>query len=399
MADYQPNETGALDDVRVVDMSRLAAGNMLTHMLADFGAEVIKIERPGVGDDLRRFGKAEVWWKEYARSKKSLSLNIGSDQGKELLLALIDTADVLVENFVPGTLEKWGLGPDVLMVRRPELIFVRVSGWGQTGPYANKPGFGTLIEGLSGLAAMTGFPDRPPLLPPLALADMVAGTVGFGAVTSALYARLNGKAAGQVIDLSLFEPLFSVLGPWVSNYAATGNVPQREGNRSEVASPRNVYITSDDRYLALSASMQSMWEKLAACIGYAELIDDPRYATNLDRVKHADGLDAIIGDFIAEKTLDENLAFFESAGVTVGPICDPSELIDHEYIRGRGVIEDYPDADLGTVPLHTPFPRFSETPGTVRAPAPEIGQHNDEFIAELGLSDKGEDWLRQAGVV
>ena len=399
MANYQPDAIGALEGVRVVDLTRLAAGNMLTHMLADFGAEVIKIERPGVGDDLRRFGKAQVWWKEYARSKKSLSLNIKADEGKELLLKLVETSDVLVENFVPGTLEKWGLGPDVLMARRPELIVVRLSGWGQTGPYSHKPGFGTLIEALSGFAAMTGFPDRPPLLPPLALADMVAGTAGFGAVTTALYARQTGKASGQVIDLSLFEPLFSVLGPWVANYAATGKIPLREGNRSEVAAPRNVYTTSDDRYLALSASMQSMWEKVATSIGRPELIDDPRYLTNLDRVKHADDLDKIIGGFIAKRTLDDNLAFFDKAGVTVGPICDPSQLIDHEYIRGRGVIEDYPDTDLGSVPLHTPFPRLSETPGTVRAPAPEIGQHNDEFIAEFEVTDRGEDWLKKAGVL
>ncbi|MBY6160353.1 CoA transferase [Mameliella alba] len=398
MAEYQPNETGPLDGVRVVDLTRLAAGNMLTHMLADFGAEVIKIERPGKGDDLRHFGNAQVWWKEYARSKKSVTLNLKSDEGKELLLKLIDTADVLVENFVPGTLERWGLGPDDLLARRPELIMVRLSGWGQTGPYAQKPGFGSLIEGLSGFAAMTGFPDRPPLLPPLALADMIAGITGFGAVSTALYARLDGKSKGQVIDLSLFEPLFSVLGPWLANYVATGTVPQREGNRSEVAAPRNVYTTSDGRFLALSASMQSMWEKLAISIGHGALIEDPRYLTNSDRVRHADELDEVIGGFIAARTLDENIAFFTEEGITVGPIGDPEQLLNHEYIRGRGVVEDYPDADLGQVPLHAPFPRLSATPGSVRAPAPEVGQHNDEFMQELGLVDRGAEWLKNAGV-
>ena len=175
-------------------------------------------------------------------------------------------------------------------------------------------------------------------------------------------------------------------------------MPLREGNRSEVAAPRNIYITADDKYLALSASMQSMWEKLATAIGRAELIDDPRYLTNVDRVKHADDLDKIVGDFIAARTLDENMAFFEEARITIGPIADPSELIHHDYIRGRGVIEDYPDEDLGTIPLHTPFPRLSETPGTIRAPAPRLGEHNEEMLSLLGLSDTDAEWLEKAGI-
>ena len=211
---FTPDKTGPLDGVRVVDLTRLAAGNMLSHMLADFGAEVIKIERPGVGDDLRRFGNGGVWWKVYARSKKSMTLNLKSDQGKDLLKQLVAKADVLIENFVPGTLEDWGLGPDILWQHQPGLIVVRISGWGQTGPFANRPGFGTLIEALSGFADMTGFPDKPPLLPPLALADMVAGLAGYGGVVTALLARAQGASKGQVIDLSLFEPLHGILGPW-----------------------------------------------------------------------------------------------------------------------------------------------------------------------------------------
>ena len=397
LAKFKPDEKGPLDGVRVVDLTRLAAGNMLTHMLADFGAEVFKVERPGVGDDLRRFGQAETWWKEYARSKKSVTIDLKTDEGKDLLLRALDVSDVLVENFVPGTLENWGLAPDVLLARHPDLIIVRLSGWGQTGPYSHKPGFGSLIEGLSGLAAMTGFEDRPPLLPPLALADMNAGLAGYGAVCAALYARNTEKARGQVIDLSLFEPLFSVLGPWVSQYAATGTVPARMGNRSEVAAPRNVYLTADERYLVLSASMQSMWEKLATSIGREELIADPRYRTNTDRVANSDVLDGIVADFIRQRTLAENLEHFEAAGVTVGPICDPSELIDHEYLRGHEVIEDYPDEDMGTVPLHKPFPRFSETPGVVRSAAPRLGEHNDDLLKLLELADADADWLRRTG--
>ncbi len=396
---YRPEMIGPLHGVRIVDMTRLAAGNMLTHLLADFGAEVIKVERPGVGDDLRRFGDEGVWWKEYCRSKKSFTLNFRSEEGAELLDQLLAKSDVLVENFVPGTLEKWGMGPDVLLEKCPDLIIVRVSGWGQTGPYKNKPGFGTLIEGMSGLAAMTGFEDTPPLLPPLALADMVAGTAGFGAVSTALLAREKGQARGQVIDLSLFEPLFSVIGPWVAHYKTTGKVPVREGNRTKVAAPRNVYVCADGKHLALSASMQSMWEKVAKAIGRPELIEDERFLTPHARIQNNDELDVIVADFIAERSLEENLAHFEAAAVTVGPICDPSDLIDHEFIRGRGVVEDYPDEDHGTIPLHGIYPRFSETPGAVRTPAPKLGEHTDEILSLLGYAEEDCGKLRDAGIV
>lgn len=397
--EYEPGAIGPLHGVRVVDMTRLAAGNMLTHLLADFGAEVIKVERPSVGDDLRRFGDEGVWWKEYARSKKSFTLNFRSDEGAKLLDELLGKSDVLVENFVPGTLEKWGMGPDVLLEKHPDLIIVRVSGWGQTGPYRNKPGFGTLIEGMTGLAAMTGFKDSPPLLPPLALADMVAGTAGFGAVSTALLAREKGQARGQVIDLSLFEPLFSVIGPWVAHYKTTGTVPQREGNMTSVAAPRNVYLCSDGKYLALSASMQSMWEKVARAIGQPELIEDERFLTPHSRIEHKEELDVFIADYITSRTLAENLEHFEAAGVTVGPICDPSDLIDHEYIRGRGIIGDYPDEDHGTIPLHGIYPRLSQTPGAVRAPAPKLGEHTDEILELLGRSGDDRTKLREGGIV
>ena len=396
---YQPDASGPLHDVRVVDMTPLAAGNMLTHMLADFGAEVIKIERPGVGDALRRFGKSDVWWKEFARSKKSFTLNFRSEDGEKLLLDLIAKSDMLVENFVPGTLEKWGLGPDRLWEINPNLIIVRISGWGQTGPYREKPGFGSLIEGLSGFSAMTGFPDRPPLLPPLALADMVAGLTGFGAAVVALLARTKGEAKGQVVDLSLFEPLFSALGPWVATYKVAGTVPQRQGNRTEVAAPRNVYVCSDGKHLAMSGSMQSMWEKLAESIGRPELIEDERFLTNTDRVQNNDILDPIIAEFIGARILAENMVLFDAAGVTAGPIADPSDLIDHEYIRGRGVIEDFPDELHGTLPLHSVFPRLSETPGTIRTPAPALGQHTEEILNLLGRNAGEQGRLRDTGAV
>ncbi len=386
---YTPDAKGPLNGLRVVDMTRLAAGNMMTHMLADFGAEVIKIERPGVGDDLRRFGDAESWWKVYARSKRSLSLDFRADEGREILERLIATADILCENFVPGTLEKWGLAPKDLWKINETLIIVRVSGWGQTGPYKNKPGFGSLIEGMSGFAAMTGWPDKPPLLPPLALADMVAGLAGFGGVLSAVIARTSGAAKGQVVDLSLFEPLFGILGPWAASFEATGKVPQRTGNSSDVAAPRNIYPTKDGGYIAMSASMQSMWEKLAVAIGRPELREDPKYKTSAARITNSAELDEIVGDAMRQRTLEENLEYYETMGVTVGPICDISELIDHPYIRSREVLQDFDYPGMDRLPMHQTFPRLSATPGTVRAPAPAIGQDNAAILAELGY-DKAE---------
>lgn len=395
---YEPDAEGPLTGLRIVDMTRLAAGNMLTHMLADFGAEVIKIERPGKGDDLRRFGDKEAWWKVYARSKKSFALDFRDPDGHNILVDLLATADVLVENFLPGTLEKWELGPDDLWKANDKLIIARVSGWGQTGPYRNKPGFGSLIEGMSGFAAMTGWPEKPPLLPPLALADMVAGLAGFGGVLAAVIARKDGRAKGQVIDLSLFEPMFAILGPTAALYQATGRIPPRSGNRSEVAAPRNLYPTKDGRHIAMSASMQSMWEKLAEAIGQPELIDDPRFKTPRARIENAAELDEIIATDFASRTLNENLEYFEGRGVTVGPICDASDLIDHPFMRGREVLRDYDDADLGSIPMHTAFPRLSETPGCVRTPAPRLGEHNEALLAELGYDQAATAALRVKGV-
>lgn len=396
---YTPEAQGPLHGLRVVDMTRLAAGNMMTHMLADFGAEVIKIERPGKGDDLRRFGEAEAWWKVYARSKKSLSLNIRSPEGRGILLKLLESADILTENFVPGTLEKWDLGPETLWQHNENLIIARVSGWGQTGPYAHKPGFGSLIEGMSGFAAMTGWPDKPPLLPPLALADMIAGITGFGGVLAAVIARSKGDAKGQVIDLSLFEPLFGILGPWAAVYEATGKTPARKGNSSDVAAPRNLYPTKDGKHIAMSASMQSMWEKLAVAIGRADLLEDPKYKTSRARIENSEELDRIIAEAMKARTLEENLAYYEAQGVTVGPICDIADLIDHPYIRGRGVLQDFDHPEMERLPMHQVFPRLSDTPGSIRRAAPELGQDNAELLAEFGVKPAELQRLSQEGVI
>ena len=321
-----------------------------------------------------------------------------AEEGRDILLKLIATADILCENFVPGTLEKWGLGPSELWSINENLIIVRVSGWGQTGPYKQKPGFGSLIEGMSGLAAMTGWEDKPPLLPPLALADMVAGLAGFGGVLSAVVARQTGQAKGEVIDLSLFEPLFGILGPWAAAYEATGKVPRRMGNSSDVAAPRNLYPTKDGKHVAMSASMQSMWEKLADAIERPELKSDPRFETSIARIENQADLDHIIAGVMKTRTLDENLKCFESRGVTVGPICDIADLIDHPYVRGREVLQDFEYDGMARLPMHQAFPRLSETPGTVRAPAPTLGQDNADILDELGYDAHHQGALSKKGI-
>ena len=398
--DFQPDAPAALGDIRVLDLSRLVAGNAVTHAMADHGAEVIKIERPGAGDDLRNWKTQGVslHWKVYCRNKKSVSLDLRTDRGRAILLDLAATAQVLVENFKPGTLEKWGIGPAELHARNPGLVIVRVSGWGQDGMWSGKPGFGSLVEAMSGFAAMNGYGDRPPVLPPLALADNIAGLAGAFATMVAIRVVEKG-GQGQVIDLPLFDPIYSILGPVAAQARMTGQNPERTGSRSTQTAPRGVYQTSDGRYVALSGSMQAMAERFFHAIGRADLIDDPRFLTNSDRVANNDQLDPIVADFMAERTQDELLAMFEAADVTVGPVADIDQLLDHPYINDRAVILDLPDPETGRLPMHNVVPRLSETPGAIRTPAPDIGQHNAEILGALGLSADELARLGQEGVI
>ena len=296
---FDPEHVGPLADVRVLDMSRLVAGNMMSAYLADFGADVIKVEREGSGDDLRNWREAgwDIYWKVYGRNKRSLVLDLKSVDGLDTFKSLVATAQVLIENFVPGGLEKMGLSPEVLLAINPALVVVRVSGWGQTGPYSHKPGFGTLVEAMSGFAHLNGFADKPPALPPLALADMIAGIYGAAGVLTALrVAEKDGR--GQVIDLSLFEPIFSVIASEAAKHQLTGLATMRAGNQSTHTAPRNVYVCSDQRFVALSGSMQSMAMKIFDTIERPELKHDDRFNTNDARVKNRDELDRLIGDFI-----------------------------------------------------------------------------------------------------
>ena len=390
-----------LENFRILDLSRLAAGNMVSHMFADFGADVIKVEKPGKGDDLRNWQVNDVahWWAVYSRNKRSIALNLKEEEGLKLLKELVKSADVFIENFVPGTLEKWGVGPDKLLELNKNLIILRISGWGQTGIYKDAPGFGSLVEGMSGFASMTGEENQKPLLPPLALADMVAGLTGFGAILMAVIASKKNQVGGQVIDLSLFEPLFSILGPWAASYKISGKIPPRIGNRSNVAAPRGIYKTKDNKFVSLSASMQSMWEKLAITIGAQELINDPKFLTNSNRLSNQDDLDYVISNFIKKFDRDPLLKLFSEKGITVGPVLDISEIIEHPYVLDRKILIEHYNNNYGNILMHQAFPRLSKTPGKVKSSAPSIGENTNDILKEIGLTKSQIEKLRDNKII
>jgi crotonobetainyl-CoA:carnitine CoA-transferase CaiB-like acyl-CoA transferase len=397
---FDPTAPAPLDGIRVVDLSRLVAGNMVSLQLADQGAEVIKIEDPKVGDPLRawRVKGLSLHWKVYARNKKSLAINLRPQAGRDALLDLLATSQVLVENYRPGTLEQMGLGPDVLHARNPSLIIVRITGFGQDGPYRDRPGFGTLVEAMSGFAAKNGFDDRPPVLPPLALADMVSGLYGAYAVMVALRVVERG-GRGQIIDLPLLEPMISVLGPDAATYRVSGEKPQRTGSRSLTTSPRNVYSTSDGRFIAISASIQAMAERLFRAIGRPDVIDDPRFRTNTERVRNIDACDGIVAAWIAERTLADNMAVFEAAEVTATPIYEIDQLLDDPHVQARGVIVEAPDDEAGSVLMHNIIPRLSDTPGRLRSAAPSLGQHTRSVLQSIGYDSARLAVLAAEGVI
>lgn len=386
---FAPEAEGPLSGIKVIDLSRLVAGNMLSLQLGDFGAEVIKVEPPA-GDPLRAWQEqgTSYFWKVYGRNKRSIVLDLRQPAAMAALWTLIETADVLIENYRPGTLEKMGLGPDKLHARNENLILVRVSGYGQTGPYAHLPGFGTIVEAMSGYAYRTGHPDREPILPPLALADMLAGIYGASATTTALLAREQGKTNGQVIDLSLLEPIFSVLGPEAAIYRHTGTVKERIGSASNTSCPRNVYVCRDGKYLALSGSTQSVAGRIFRIIGREDMVDDPRFATNSARIQHRELVDAAIGGWFAAHDSVDALQIMRDAGATVGPVYSIADAANDPHFFQREVIIDVEDAEFGVMPMHNIIPRLSETPGRFFRPAPALGADGEAILAGAGLADE-----------
>ncbi|MCZ4093373.1 CaiB/BaiF CoA transferase family protein [Sinorhizobium psoraleae] len=391
----------ALTGVKVLDLSRLVAGNMATLQLADFGADVIKVEQPKVGDPLRQWrkGNLDLWWREYGRNKRSLALNIKTQRGQELLLSLVGRADILVENFVPGKLEDLGLPHSRFLIENSRLVILSISAWGQDGPYRNRPGFGTLVEAMSGFASMLGFADRPPTLPPIPMADMITGIYGAFAALAALRHR-DETGEGQVIDLSLLEAIYSVLGPVAAEYESTGRYPKRNGNRSPNSSPRNTYPTLDRKWIALSASTPKTAEKLFQLTGLGYLLGDERFATNEARVRNGDETDRIVADALGKFTLDELMRRFEQAGVAGAPVYEISDFVTDPHVKARGILAEFDDPELGTYRMHAPLPRMSATPGRIRTQGPRLGEHSAAILEEsLGLTRQEILSLAKEGVI
>ena len=389
---------GPLVGLKVLDLSIIVAGGTTSSLLADFGAEVVKVERPGEGDPLRNWGPfangVSLWWKVHSRNKKSITLNLGTPEGQGLLKRLAAQADLLIEGFRPGAMERWGLGPDDLQKVNPKLIMLRYSGFGQTGPYKDRPGFGTIAECMSGYVGMTGFPDTPPNLPPVPLADEIAGVFGAMAGMMALYHRdatANADANGQVVDVRLFEPLFRLCIPHVTMFDMLGINRERVGNDFPDAAPRSLYKTSDGSWLGLSATSQSTFESLARAMGMPDLISRPEFKDNAARLENRDTLNDELQGWLGQRDLNETMDLLIPAGGVVGPVYDAAQIMNDPHYLAREDIIDIDDPELGRTKMLGVVPKFSETPGSVEHAGPTVGEHNRHIYGSwLGL---GEDDL------
>ncbi|MFC7306433.1 CaiB/BaiF CoA transferase family protein [Streptomyces monticola] len=395
-----PATPAALGGLRVLDLATLFAGPLAATMLGDFGAEVIKVEHPRRPDPSRGHGPSKdgvgLWWKLLGRNKRTLTLDLSTEGGRATLLRLAATADVVIENFRPGTLEKWNLGWDELHAANQRLILARVTGFGQFGPYAHRPGFGTLAEAMSGFAAITGEPEGPPTLPPFGLADSIAGLATAYAIMTAVTARAT-TGQGQVVDMAIIEPILTVLGPQPLWYDQLGYVQPRTGNRSTNNAPRNTYRTADGKWVAVSTSAQSIAERVMHLVGRPELIAEPWFATGAERAAHADELDEAVGDWIGRHTRDEVTAAFEKAEAAVAPIHDVREVMADPQYAALDTITEVPDPELGPLRMQNILFRLSATPGAIRWAGRPHGADTDAVLTELGLAEQDIAALRKAG--
>jgi len=399
------NGRGPLAGLRILDISTVIAGPVAATYLADLGAEVLKVELPRAGDPLREMPPHKdgvpLWWKVTNRNKRGITLDLRKAKGKVLFERLLPQFDVLVENFRPGTLDRWGLDRDRLLDIKPELVILRMSGFGQTGPYRDKPGFARVFEALSGFAYICGEREGPPMHAGFPIGDSIAGLFGALGILSALYHRLhNPSMPGQEIDLSATEAMFRILDFLPIEYDQLGTVRERSGNFSQYTAPSNVYRTSDGQWATIAASTQSIFERLASAMGRSELIADPRFATNQDRVRHREEIDAIVADWVATKTMAELVARLEHAEVVFAPLNSIDRIFEDPQFKAREAIVPVPDPDLGAVRMQNVVPRFSRTPGGIRCAGPSLGEHNSEIYGSwLGLSAEERQQLRAEGVI
>jgi len=404
--DGEPQESrrqnGPLAGYRVIDAATVYAGPLAATMLGDFGAEVIKVEHP-MGDSARTHGWRKhgkgLWWKTLGRNKRTVTAKLSDPEGRDLFLDLVRTADVLIENFRPGVFEKWDLSPQTLHEINPGLIILRVTGFGQDGPYAQRRAFGTLIEAMSGLAHMTGDPDGPPTLPPFGLADGVSALAGAYATTMALLHRERG-GAGQVIDLSLLEPLLLILGPSPSVYDQLGEVPGRHGNRSPNNAPRNTYLTRDGRWVAVSTSSLSVAERVLTLVGHPEVTTEPWFSSAGERVEHADELDGYVASWIAERDEADVVSEFNRVGAALAPVYTVADLMNDPHVIARDVVTTVDDEDFGPLRMQNVMFRMSATPGGIDFTGRDLGADNEEvYVKELGHELDRIRALKDAGVL
>ncbi|MFH9737809.1 CaiB/BaiF CoA transferase family protein [Streptomyces roseolus] len=397
-----PEKLPPLQGLRVLDLATLFAGPLAAMMLGDFGADVVKVEHPRKPDPSRGHGPAKdgvgLWWKVLGRNKRTVTLDLSTPGGRDALLRLAAGADVIVENFRPGTLERWGLGWEELSTVNPRLVLARVTGFGQFGPYAHRPGFGTLAEAMSGFAAITGEPDGPPTLPPFGLADSIAALATAYAVMTALAARTT-TGHGQVVDMAIIEPMLSVVGPHPLWYDQLGYVQPRTGNRSRNNAPRNTYRTSDGSWVAVSTSAQSIAERVMRLVDRAELIDEPWFADGTGRAAHADVLDEAVGSWIARHTRDEAMAAFEKAEAAIAPVYDVRDVLADPQYQALGTVTEVPDPELGPIRMQNVLFRLSETPGGIRWAGRPHGADTDEVLTAAGFAPAEISALRAQGAV
>lgn len=391
----------ALSGLRVLDVATLFAGPLAATLLGDFGAEVIKIEHPR-GDPVRSHGASKkgvgLWGKVIGRNKKGITLYLGSPEGQEIFRRMVADADVVIENFRPGTLERWGLGYDELARTNPRIVLARVTGFGQFGPYAGRPGFGTLAEAMSGFAAITGEPGGPPTLPPFGLADGIAALTTAFAVMTALQER-ETSGRGQIIDLAIIEPILTLLGPQPTVYDQLGEVQQRTGNRSSNNAPRNTYRTRDGRWVAISTSAQSIAERVMRLVGRPELIDEPWFSAGAERAKHADELDEAVSVWIAQRDCDEVVAAFEQVQAAVAPIYDVRDVLADPQYAALDSVTTVDDDELGPIRMQNVLFRLGRTPGRITTAGPRLGQHTAEVLARYGVDETELARLRERGAV
>ena len=395
---------GPLAGIRVLDISTMIAAPFAAALLGDLGAEIIKVELPGEGDTLRHvapmYANRSLYWSVLGRNKCSITLDLRVPRGRDVFLELVTRSDAIIENFRPGTLERWALGYDALKAANPDVVLVRVSGYGQDGPYRDKAGFGTPAAAMGGLTYITGFPDRPPVTVPIALADYLAGLFAAIGGLAALLERERNHHGGQWLDVSLYESVFRLLEAVVPAYGKNGVVRERNGNRTGQSSPIGSYRTRDGRYMVLSVSTDRVWLRMTAAMGHPEWATDPRYTSNPERTKRPDEVDAMVGGWFAEHTLAEAQQLLDEAGVPVSPIYSIADIFSDPQYVARGDIINPEDPDVGAVPMPAVLPRFSRTPGGVRFVGPPLGAHNAEVYGGLlGLTEADQADLHATGVI